>query len=953
VFLDILPHTDTFRKNIFTLKPGDTVNIDTFLHYLVGIGYERAEIVEGPGQIAVRGGIVDIFCPTWQKPVRVELWGDEVDSLREIDYLTQRSVDSLDEIVIYPAKENYPNNEEHGKKTLLDYLPQDTLIFVDEPARLSQMMDDIGIIEYNEFLRQSEKFSRILLASIATSAQIAGYATHGIFSFTVKSGMVIQNRIDLLLEDIRYLADSGYRILILTGGTGKMERLTGELDGVGLLPYVQLSPGALNQSFEYPHIKFAVLTGGDIYGTAKTNRKKQRRDGRPVTSFDDLAVGDYIVHTTHGIGVYRGIERIMTDDVKRDYLKISYADGGNLYISAAGLDSLSKYIGGEDAKPKIHKLGGHEFAKIKARARGAVAEIAAELKDLYAKRETTKGHYYSPDTVWQTEFEESFPHAETGDQLAAVSDIKSDMEKGKVMDRLICGDVGYGKTEVAIRAAFKVVIEGKQVAFLAPTTILAQQHYNTLSQRMRDFPVTVDIMSRFRTQSQMKETIKKVQAGSVDITVGTHRLLSKDVKFKDLGLIVVDEEQRFGVAHKERLKQLRTNVNVLTLSATPIPRTLHMSLTGIRDMSVLDEPPSERIPIQTYLMESNPNSVKEAISRELSRGGQVYYLHNRVRNIHDVADKLQTLVPEANIGVGHGQMAERELESVMMDFIQGEINVLVCTTIIENGLDIPNANTIIIQDADYLGLATLYQLRGRVGRSNRAAYCYLMYHKDKVLSEVAEKRLQVIRAFTEFGAGYKIAMRDLSMRGAGDVLGARQHGHMDAVGIEMYLKLLDEAVGNVGRDTPGVMNLEHETLIDIPIDAYIPERYIPYEAAKLEAYRRISEITDGESYKDVLDELIDRYGEPPRSVINLLDIAKLKATARSLGAVSVIKKAGKLNVTFLPNANVSPDKLTESITRHKGRLTFVATAENPMVSYKPPGGEQEHIALGRVLLELV
>jgi len=1044
---DCLTPKEMFRRHVKDLAEGDAVDTGDFLRSLILMGYERADVVEGPGQFASRGGIIDLFSPTWQNPVRIELWGDEIDSLRFIDPLTQRSIEKTGQVRIYPARELIYDNDAavraagliraefeemfakytlngltdeaqaleetvsdaldrltgdrafHGapqyagyfsedKTTLLSYMPADTIVFIDEPARVAQTAEARGdeftesfknrmekglmlpgqvnsVVSYTEFLAQSVGFTRILLGAMATSAQTAGFTADAIFAFMVKSGMTIQNRVDLLIDDLRYLSAQNYRVLILAGGQARMERLHSELTDAGfacqkahgnapsaLNSPIILSSGALTNGFEYPLIKFAVITGGDIFGAHKPKKTGRRKDGTPIGSFADLTPGDYVVHNTHGIGIYRGIEKITSEDVSRDYLKIAYADGGNLYVSAAGLDALQKYIGGEEAKPKVHKLGGQEFARAKARVRGAVAEIAKDLMELYAKRESARGHWYSPDTVWQQEFEESFPYEETGDQLAAVNDVKADMEQGRVMDRLICGDVGYGKTEVAIRAAFKAVTEGKQVAFLAPTTILAQQHYNTLVQRMRDFPVTVDLMSRFRTAKNQRETASKLAVGGVDIVVGTHRLLSKDVKFKDLGLIVVDEEQRFGVTHKERLKQMRANVNVLTLTATPIPRTLHMSLTGIRDMSVLDEPPLERIPVQTYVMENNPQAVRDAICRELSRGGQVFYLHNRVRNIHDAAVKVAELVPEASVAVGHGQMSERELENVMMDFIQGEVDVLVCTTIIENGLDIPNVNTIIIQDADFLGLSSLYQLRGRVGRSNRAAYCYLMYRRDKVLSEASEKRLQIIRAFTEFGAGYKIALRDLSMRGAGNVLGAEQHGHMDSVGYEMYLKLLGEAVkAGKGED----MSRDFETLIDIPLDAYIPERYIPNETQKLDAYRRISQITDKTSYMDVQDELMDRYGDLPACVVNLLDIAALKAAAHGLDALSVIKKNGRLVVTFLPDARVQPERLAASIARHKGRLSF-AMADNPTLSYNPPKdgqeNEPEHIAMRRILLEL-
>lgn len=1037
---DRLTRRDVFAAYVKNLHEGMTLEADALLESLVDMGYERADMVEGLGQFAARGGIIDLFCPTWQNPVRIELWGDEIDSLRTIDALTQRSVDKINEIRLYPAKEliydaasaqraagliqseyddlyekytkqgltdeatalteivadardrlltrrpfpaapQYANYLHPDKTTLLSYLPEDTLIFFDEPSRIEQTAQGRGaefaesfknrmekgqmlpgqvdsLINYHEILSLSRGFSRVLLCSMTTTAQTAGFTADALFSFTVKSGMIIQNRVDLLIEDLRYYIESGYRVLILAGGAARMERLTRELSDAGLncgqnAP-ISIWPGSLSKGFEYPLIRFALITGGDIFGAKQKTKPSRRKDGTPIASFADLTPGDYVVHNTHGIGIYRGIEKISSDEgdsqlrISRDYLKIAYADGGNLYVSAAGLDALQKYMGGDESKPKVHKLGGQEFAKAKARVRGAVAEIAKELTELYAKREAARGFAYGADTVWQREFEESFPYEETADQLSAVADIKGDMESGKIMDRLVCGDVGYGKTEVAIRAAFKTVTEGKQVAFLAPTTILAQQHYNTLLQRMRDFPITVDVMSRFRSAAAQRETVAKLATGAVDLVVGTHRLLSKDIAFKDLGLIIVDEEQRFGVAHKERLKQMRASVNVLTLTATPIPRTLHMSLTGIRDMSVLDEPPLERLPVQTYVMEYSAEAVRDAIYRELSRNGQVYYLHNRVRNIGETAVKIAQLAPEATIAVAHGQMSERELENVMMDFIQGDIDVLVCTTIIENGLDIPNANTLIVQDADYLGLSSLYQLRGRVGRSNRPAYCYLCYRKDKILTEASEKRLQIIRAFTEFGAGYKIALRDLSMRGAGNVLGAEQHGFMDAVGYEMYLKLLGEAVAAFKGEA---VLRDFETQIDIPLDAYIPPRYIRNEAQKLDAYRKISQIHDAASYSDICDELTDRYGDPPPCVINLLDIAYLKAIAHRLDALSVTKKNAHLSVSFPPDARVSPEALAAAIARHKGRLTFTAAA-NPTLAYKPKDADKGHIELRLALEEL-
>lgn len=1046
---DRLTDKATFQSYILDYATGDALDMANLPETLNRMGYERADIVEGPGQFVIRGGIIDIFTPTLQNPVRIELWGDQIDSMRLIDPMTQRSVENVGAVRIFPVRELVFGEPEikraevliktefdsvyakyiksglkdeaqtlkesvdsvlsrlhgdqvfHGadkyapyfyekKTTLLDYLPDNSILVFDEPGRVTESAErkleefhdsfknrmDKGFmlpgqlgaaVTFHEIQRRARDFTQLLLNTIATSAAAAGFLATAVASFSVKAGTTVQNRVDLLFDDLRYLIGQDYRILLLTGGKTRGERLAAELTEAGfpvetlddsanetIKPHrVTLASGNLSKGFEYPLIRFSVITAGDIFGQPKARAGKRRKaggKGRTIESFADLHIGDYVVHNIHGVGVYQGIEKIVTDGVSRDYLRVTYADGGSLFMGTAQLDALQKYIGGEEAKPKLNKLGGADFAKAKARAKGAAREIAKELTALYAKRSASNGYKYSEDTVWQKEFEETFPYEETDDQLAAVADVKADMESGKVMDRLICGDVGYGKTEVAIRAAFKAVIDGKQVAYLVPTTILAQQHYNTFIQRMKDFPVRVELMSRFRTDKQQKETAKKISSGDVDVVIGTHRLLSKDIAFKDLGLIIVDEEQRFGVTHKEKLKSLRANVNVLTLTATPIPRTLHMSLSGIRDMSVLDEPPLERVPVQTYVMEYNPEAVRDAIYRELARGGQVYYLHNRVRNIAEVAARVARIAPDAAVAYAHGQMSERELENVMMDFIEGAVDVLVCTTIIESGLDIQNVNTIIIQDADYLGLAQLYQLRGRVGRSNRLAYCYLMYHKDKVLTEASEKRLQIIKAFTEFGAGFKIAMRDLSMRGAGNVLGAEQHGHLDAVGYEMYLRLLDEAVREFRGETG--FQREFETLIDIPIDAYIPASFIDDEAQKLEVYRRISFITDETGYMDVTDELEDRFGELPACVKNLLDIALLKAAAHKLEAVSVSRKGQNLVITFLPDANVSPDRLAECVIKYRGQLFFNAS-QTPALTYKPPdnGGSDIH-ALRSILNEL-
>ena len=668
-------------------------------------------------------------------------------------------------------------------------------------------------------------------------------------------------------------------------------------------------------------LKFTVIAESDIFGKAKKKKKRKIYEGRKIQNFSELKPGDYVVHENHGLGIYQGIEKIEVDKITKDYMKIAYAKGGNLYIPATQLDLIQKYASADAKKPKLNRLGSQEWVKTKKRVRGAVKVIAKDLVELYAVRQNQEGYVYGPDTVWQQEFEEMFPFEETEDQMHAIEAVKKDMESKKIMDRLICGDVGYGKTEVAIRAAFKAVQEDKQVVYLVPTTILAQQHYNTFVQRMKEFPVRVDLMCRFRTPSQQKKTIQDLKKGLVDIVIGTHRVLSKDVEFKNLGLLIIDEEQRFGVQHKEKIKKMKENVDVLTLTATPIPRTLHMSLIGIRDMSVLEEAPEERMPIQTYVMEYNDEMVREAIERECARQGQVYYVYNRVEDIADVAGRIQKLVPDVNVAYAHGQMREHELEKIMYDFINGEIDVLVSTTIIETGLDISNVNTMIIHDADRLGLSQLYQLRGRVGRSNRMAYAFLLYRRNKLLKEVAEKRLAAIREFTDLGSGFKIAMRDLEIRGAGNLLGAEQHGHMEAVGYDLYCKMLNEAV----KQLKGEMEEEDfTTTIDLNVDAFIPDSYIPNEYQKLDIYKRIAAIESDEEREDMEEELIDRFGDSPKKVGTLLEVAALKARAHKLYVTTIEQKGDMYTFTMYEHAKVQPERIPKLIELFRGSLTFRA-----------------------------
>ncbi len=1021
---DRLVKKEIFTGFIMELSVGQTVSVDEFARRLVLMGYERSDRVYSCGQFSIRGGIIDLFTTAHETAVRIELWGDEIDSIRLLDTDSQRSVEKIDFVRVFPMREllyephmlpdalseiateynktysdyvkkglteeaaalkdtiasviekfqtrfNFSGAEGYAKyfypekTSLLDYLTDDYIIVADEPQRIEERAENVKAefheslknriqkgyllpsqleteLEYVDVLSGMKKYAVVLLSTFTTA--VKGFSIGGIYDFTVKSSAIAGLRFDIFADDLKYYIEKKYRVVIFAGAKTRAEKLLSELRESGFtseysenlpegcLEYgkITVTKGSLKRGFEYPSIKLVVISDKEVFGEEKIKRAKKKKKGARIDSFLDLKVGDYVVHDNHGVGIYKGIEKIITDDISRDYMKIAYADGGALFVHTSQMDMIQKYIGGEDAKPKVNKLGGTDWSKAKAKVKSAVKQLAVDLVKLYAKRRTTRGHMYPGDTVWQSEFESLFPFDETDDQLNAIADVKHDMESPTVMDRLICGDVGYGKTEVAIRAAFKAVNDNKQVAVLVPTTILAQQHYNTFTQRMKDYPVKIDLMSRFRTAKQQKETATAVKKGHVDIVIGTHRLLSKDIGFNNLGLIVVDEEQRFGVNHKEKLKEMKENVDVLTLTATPIPRTLHMSLSGIRDMSVLEEPPNERQPIQTYVMEYNPELIRDAVHRELARNGQVYFLHNRVRNIEDTAFRLQQLIPEANIAYAHGQMKEHELENVMMDFIDGQIDVLVCTTIIETGLDIPNVNTIIVADADHMGLSQLYQLRGRVGRSTRLAYAYLMYRKDKVLTEVSEKRLQTIKEFTEFGSGFKIAMRDLEIRGSGNLLGAEQSGHMAAVGYDTYCKLLAEAVA---EETGKVPETAFETTIDVNIDAYIPGDYIEDEMQKLEIYKKISLITEKADYYDIQEEIEDRYGTLPKWVQNLLDVAYLKAVAHTKHIISVTQKGNRLVMLFKPDAEIDPLDIEKLVNANSAKLSFTV-ALNPYMTYK-------------------
>ncbi len=1027
---------------LLTLMPGDEVQLEEITKQLVRMGYEKEYQVETMGQFAIRGGILDIFPLTEENPIRIEMWGDEIDTIRTFDTESQKSIETIDEIKVYPACELVLTEEEkragiekllkEAKKTseklrkemkteeahrmlssaeekaeewgelsiyagmdaylsyfceermgLLDYfLPEETFLFFDELSRCTERGKQTEmefsesmkhrlekgyilpgqmkeLFQEKEIIGKCNRFSSISFAALDAKAN--GLKQQGTYGIHVKSVNSYNNSFELLVKDLKNYKKNHYKVVLLSGSRTRAKRLAQDLLDEGLNSFytedydhellegqIMVCQASVHRGYEYPLLRFAVITETDIFGGEKKKKKRHRTyEGEKIQSFTDLNVGDYVVHENHGLGVYKGIEKIEVDKILKDYIKIEYAGGSNLYILATQLEMIQKYAGKDAKKPKLNRLGGQEWTKTKSRVRGAVKEIAADLVKLYALREEQNGFVYGPDTVWQREFEELFPFEETEDQVMAIEDTKRDMESTKIMDRLICGDVGYGKTEVAIRAAFKAVQEGKQVAYLAPTTILAQQIYNTFSQRMQDFPVRVDLMCRFRSSAEMKATVEGLKKGQVDVVVGTHRILSKDVEFKDLGLLIVDEEQRFGVTHKEKIKQMKTNIDVLTLTATPIPRTLHMSLIGIRDMSVLEEPPMDRLPIQTYVMEYNEEMVREAISRELARDGQVFYVYNKVKDIDDVTTKIQALVPEANVAFAHGQMKERELEKIMYRFINGEIDVLVSTTIIETGLDISNVNTMIIHDADNMGLSQLYQLRGRVGRSNRTAYAFLMYRRNKMLKEVAEKRLAAMKEYSELGSGFKIAMRDLEIRGAGNLLGAEQSGHMEAVGYDLYCKMLNEAV----KEAKGVdVEDKFETSIDINTDAFIPPTYVSNEFQKLDIYKRIAGIETEEEVEEMLEELIDRFGEPPKSVQNLLAIARLKFMAHSLYVKEVSQKSSELKLVMYEKAKINPAYIPQVVQKMAPFLKFVADAQNPYFVYMINGNTREK---GKNIVEIL
>ena len=1003
------------------IECGKDIDLKNTSKKLLECGYERVEVVEGKGQFSFRGGILDVFPPTSAYPYRVELFGDEIESIRTFNVESQRSIDKVKSFDIFPAKEVIINddvkrhaidkiteelnlvidknkkgeneflakhkgivnknleilNETSTFETVDSYLPffydnlesffdylKDYTFIVDDVKRCEGKINSI-YYEFNEnyisFLQRGDILpsqNKLLLEEDKLIINLDKSRTITLSTFLDKRELLdpyksiefnqitlnnYQGQLDLLIDDIKLKKLNGFKILILSGTRARGERLVSTLRDRGVESVykdsvdtindgeVVITFGNLLRGFEYSDLKICVISDKEVFGEAKrkvAKRVVKRKGVAKIKSFAELKPGDYIVHANHGIGVFKGIKQIEVAGNTRDYLDIIYDKGDKLYVPVDQLDLVQKYIGSEGTSPKVNKLGGSEWQKAKAKVRKSINEIAEDLVKLYAARSTLKGHSFNKDTEWQRQFEDEFPFEETPDQLSSLQEIKADMESSKPMDRLLCGDVGYGKTEVAIRAAFKAVMDGKQVAFLVPTTILAEQHYKNLVKRFSDFPVTVDMISRFRSAKQQRATLQAIKEGNVDILIGTHRLVSKDISFKDLGLLIVDEEQRFGVAQKEKIKAIKKNVDVLTLSATPIPRTLHMSLTGVRDISVIETPPEERYPIQTYVVEQNDQLIRDSILREMSRDGQVYFVYNRVESIQNIANYIRDLVPECKVGIIHGQMTERELETEMIAFMNKEYDVLVCTTIIETGIDISNVNTIIVHNADKMGLSQLYQLRGRVGRSNRIAYAYFVYTKDKVLTEVAEKRLKALKDFTELGSGFKIAMRDLEIRGAGNMMGSSQHGHMAAIGYDLYCRMLEDTVKLIRGD---IDSEPVETTVDIKVDAYIPSKYIEDEIQKIEVYKKIAAIESLDEYMDIKDELEDRYSSIPDAVYNLMDIAYIKSLAKTLSIEEIKETPKEVRFRFSQGYkkfngiyNILLKKYKENVVLYFGETPFFA-----------------------------
>ena len=985
---------DTLYQNVIDFEVGKTYLLDGIKEKLVGLGYERSDLIENKGQFSIRGGIVDVGLSE-KIGVRIEFWGDEVDSIRFFQISSQRSTEMLKEITIFPAhelivqdlseavkniQEKYPEEIEdielikngdyiskinkyfnefyENQASFLDYMSDEYLLLLDEKSKINQR--ESNIIEDNNKL----------IASLVEKEKVVPEAIENIskFEYNFEEKQIIyleQNdsikniqkyyfetreinfynlQLDLLLADIVTYQKNKKKVVLLAGNEISAKKLCNilkenqinykhEQEAENVKPgEIIVTIGGFSSGFENYDLNLIVVSLQNNFEEPVKRKKKLSstfKDSEKIV-FADLKPGDIVVHQTHGIGQFIGVNTITADGVTKDYIKIKYRNDDILYVPTNSLDSVRKYIGGGDnSSPRLNKLGGKEWSATTSKVKKNLEAVAKDLIELYAKRQKIKGFSFSPDTPWQKQFEDSFPYTETDDQLRCIQDVKKDMEKPQPMDRLLCGDVGYGKTEVAIRAAFKAVMDQKQVAYLVPTTILANQQYEEFKTRMQEFAINVELLNRFKTKKEQDEIIKKLKLGEVDVVVGTHRLLSEDVNFKDLGLLIIDEEHRFGVKDKEKIKKLRTNIDVLTMTATPIPRTLHMSIVGVRDMSVIYEPPHNRKPVQTYVLEYDQEVITEATTKEIERGGQVFYLFNQVEGIEKKANEISMLVPEAKVGFAHGKMSGRELEEIMESFINHEINVLVCTTILESGIDIPNANTIIVENADRLGLAQLYQIRGRVGRSDKQAYAYITYKRDKLLSEVADKRLKAIKEFTEFGSGFKIAMRDLEIRGAGSMLGEMQHGHMEQVGYDTYCKLLDEVI----KEMQGIEVVEEQDVqIDLAVSSYIPDNFIENSSQKIEIYQNIALCRTEEELQNVIDEVIDRYGRLPKELENLIDIARIKQLARKANILKIAQKENGI-VFYFVKEKIKPEMVNTLITKYPMLVKF-SNAVEPYVTLR-------------------
>ena len=1016
-----LPAKEVLYKNSIDFKIGDLKNLEEIKQKLVELGYARYELIDGRGQFSIRGGILDISI-TEELGVRIEFWGDEVDSIRTFSISSQRSIKTIDKVTINPAHEYVleiprekvvekirrkiltDKQEENAESdieqilngdyiskvdkyfdcfyptqaNLLDYLNKNFVVILDDISKINQRQKNINqdnselikalmdkekivpeaienMLGEVELKEKCEEHQLIYLARFDENTKIESEK----YNFKYREINYFKSEVEELIKDIRKWCNEKKEIIVLVNSKEKVKKLKAIFEKEEIIYKVEenldktiisksaesivtLSIGKVSTGFENFELNQIVISADNIIEGDKKRKvvSSVYKDAEKIV-FADLKIGDYVVHKTYGIGVYIGVNTIKADGITKDYIKIKYQDDAILYIPTSAMDTIRKYIGGDGVAPKMNKLGTKDWQNTKAKVKKNLREVAKELIELYAKREHAKGYAFSPDTPWQTQFEDRFPYQETDDQLRCIEEVKKDMENQRPMDRLLCGDVGYGKTEVAIRAAFKAVMDQKQVAYLAPTTVLAEQQYEEFKARMEEFAIKVEVLNRFKTPKSQKEVIRKLKLGEVDVVVGTHRILSKDVEFKDLGLLIIDEEHRFGVKDKEKIKQYKTNVDVLTMTATPIPRTMHMSIVGVRDMSVIYDPPQNRKPVQTYVLEYDEEIIKEAITKELERDGQVFYIFNNVEGIERKADSLSRLVPEANVAFAHGRMTGNQIEDIMKEFTEGKTNVLVCTTILESGIDIPNANTIIVENADRMGLAQLYQIRGRVGRANRQAYSYITYKKDKMLSEVADKRLKAIKEFTEFGSGFKIAMRDLEIRGAGSLLGEIQSGHLEQVGYETYCALLDEVV----KETKGIKVEEMPDIqIDLNVTSYIPDEYISDSSQKIEIYQNIALCKNEQNIQDVIDEIIDRYGNMPNELENLISIARIKYLAKEQKISKIMSR--KTAVVFTYEGNGDNIDIQGLVKKYGNKIKFSAGIK-PMVTFEI-GSTDEHDILKSV-----